>query len=82
MAPEIWLMHSYNEKVDIWSIGVATYYMYFEMQFRLSGEYPFYGENTQQLLNKICHDELKFTPHIWDSISSRGILVIIKLKSY
>jgi serine/threonine protein kinase len=28
MAPEIWLMQPYSEKVDIWSIGVATYYMY------------------------------------------------------
>ena len=27
MAPEIWSMDSYNEKVDIWSIGVVTYYL-------------------------------------------------------
>ncbi len=29
MAPEIWLMEPYDEKVDIWSIGVVTYYLYF-----------------------------------------------------
>jgi serine/threonine protein kinase len=27
MAPEIWNMESYTEKVDIWSIGVITYYL-------------------------------------------------------
>ena len=27
MAPEIWRMEPYNEKVDIWSIGVVTYYL-------------------------------------------------------
>lgn len=34
MAPEIWSMDSYNEKVDIWSIGVVTYYL---LVFRYSG---------------------------------------------
>ena len=28
MAPEIWKMETYNEKVDIWSVGVVAYYLY------------------------------------------------------
>lgn len=39
MAPEIWLMQPYTEKVDIWSIGVTTYYLY-------SYSNPAYRENT------------------------------------
>jgi len=27
MAPEIWEMVPYNNKVDVWSMGVVTYYM-------------------------------------------------------
>jgi serine/threonine protein kinase len=40
MAPEIWLMQSYNEKVDIWSLGVATYYMYPSPQAGSQGNTP------------------------------------------
>lgn len=38
MAPEIWRMEPYNSKVDIWSIGVVTYYLYCkcELVFRAS----------------------------------------------
>ena len=28
MAPEIWNMEAYNEKVYVWSIGVVAYYLY------------------------------------------------------
>lgn len=34
MAPEILQGHSYDEKCDIWSLGIVTYYM-------LAGEFPF-----------------------------------------
>lgn len=38
MAPEIWESKLYNEKVDIWSIGVVMYYL-------LTGAHPFEGDN-------------------------------------
>jgi serine/threonine protein kinase len=38
MAPEIWLAKPYNEKVDIWSLGVVMYYL-------LTGAHPFEGES-------------------------------------
>lgn len=40
MAPEIWEARPYNEKVDIWSIGVVMYYL-------LAGCYPFEGDNDE-----------------------------------
>lgn len=37
MAPEIWEGNAYNEKVDIWSMGVVMYFL-------LSGKHPFDGD--------------------------------------
>lgn len=38
MAPEIWEQTPYDEKVDIWSLGVVMYYL-------LTGYHPFDGDN-------------------------------------
>ena len=42
MAPEVFLGKKYNNKADLWSIGVIIYFMYFN-------EYPF--QNSNELLN-------------------------------
>lgn len=42
MAPEIWQSQNYNEKVDIWSIGVTMYYL-------LGGCHPFEGDNESMI---------------------------------
>ncbi len=38
MAPEVWDETGYNEKVDVWSIGVVMYYL-------LTGYHPFVGDD-------------------------------------
>jgi len=40
MAPELVLRKNYNEKVDIWSIGIITFIL-------LTGEPPFYAKNKE-----------------------------------
>lgn len=40
MAPEIWAGCAYDNKVDVWSVGVVMYYL-------LSGTHPFLGDNEQ-----------------------------------
>ena len=41
-----------SRHLEYWS----GYLLYVDLkQYRLSGEYPFYGENTQQLLKRICN---------------------------
>lgn len=52
MAPEIWQGKPYNEKVDIWSIGVMMYYL-------LTGNHPFDGDE-DNLVQNILEQELIF----------------------
>jgi calcium-dependent protein kinase len=52
LAPEIVYEH-YNEKVDIWAIGVTMYHL-------LSGRIPFKGDNLQAIMQSIVKDEVIF----------------------
>ena len=45
IAPEV-LAKKYNEKCDIWSIGVITYML-------LCGRAPFHGDSDQDIFNSI-----------------------------
>lgn len=46
-APEIFL-GDYNEKCDMWSLGVLIYIM-------IIGEHPFRGENFAQTMHKVIN---------------------------
>lgn len=53
IAPEILKKELYNEKVDIWSLGVILYIM-------LCGYPPFYGNKDQEIFAKICKGKFEF----------------------
>jgi calcium-dependent protein kinase len=61
IAPEV-LKGSYNNKCDIWSIGAMTYIM-------LSGDLPFDGSTSNEIFNKIVHNDISFTSDKWKIIS-------------
>lgn len=66
IAPEIIKKHKYNEKVDIWSIGVIIYFLFQERQ-------PFTGLNQQELFDNILNQELKMMKEDWEGISEEAL---------
>jgi len=65
VAPEVLRGTSYDHSVDIWSLGVITYIL-------LCGFPPFYGNNEQQIFNKILRAEYDFPSPDWDHISDEA----------
>lgn len=48
-APEILYTDNYDYSIDVWSLGVITYYL-------LIGKYPFDDDSNDKLWKKICYD--------------------------
>eukprot|EP01114_Cavostelium_apophysatum_P023964 TRINITY_DN9210_c0_g1_i1.p1 TRINITY_DN9210_c0_g1~~TRINITY_DN9210_c0_g1_i1.p1 ORF type:complete len:325 (-),score=51.74 TRINITY_DN9210_c0_g1_i1:116-1054(-) len=71
-APEILQGHGYNKHVDMWSIGVITYFM-------LAGYPPFLGENLPDVINSIIHCRFSFPSPHFDQVSASAKDFISKL---
>jgi calcium-dependent protein kinase len=75
VAPEI-LMGSYDEKCDLWALGVITYLL-------LSGETPFGGldgENMMMVKQSILKARLYFEPwDVWERVSHEGKAFVRRL---
>ncbi|OMJ92690.1 hypothetical protein SteCoe_4572 [Stentor coeruleus] len=68
IAPEV-ISGNYNEKCDVWSLGVILYVL-------LSGVPPFHGKSDNEILTNILVKEVKFDGKIWKSISPEAISLI------
>lgn len=61
IAPEV-LAGNYNEKCDIWSIGVITYMV-------LSGKAPFFGKTDPDIYASVRRGKFEFSAPSWKLVS-------------
>lgn len=62
VAPEIIRVEEYNNKCDIWSLGILAYEL-------ISGQPAFTAATTEETLNKILYQKVEFGATLWDNIS-------------
>ena len=71
IAPEV-ICGEYNEKCDIWSIGIIMYIM-------LTGIPPFQGKTNQKIFERIISTEPSFKGELWKIISPCATALLKKL---
>jgi calcium-dependent protein kinase len=53
MAPEIFNKKRYNEKADIWSIGIIAYIL-------VTGRAPYYGNDDNRIIEQVKLGQVNF----------------------
>lgn len=74
IAPEV-LKGEYNEKCDLWSIGVILYIL-------LSGKPPFDGNDDKEIVNSVRIGTYSMSGPEWKSISNDAKDLIKKMLTY
>lgn len=69
------LQKSYNEKCDIWSMGVVFYIL-------LSGTPPFNGDNDRQIMERVMAGNFKLTIPTFKNVSESAKDLIRKMLTY
>jgi len=66
MAPEIFKKQGHGKPVDLWAIGVITYFL-------LCGYTPFDRQNQVEEISAICSADFAFEPaEYWAAVSETG----------
>ncbi|KAL4497962.1 hypothetical protein ABPG72_014819 [Tetrahymena utriculariae] len=63
IAPEILKRKGYNEKVDIWSLGIVFYLL-------ITGSTPYNSETTTEIFEEIKKYQLTFDDPLWEKFSN------------
>lgn len=74
IAPEV-LKKKYNEKCDIWSIGVVMYVL-------LCGYPPFNGANDKAIIEAVLKGKFSLDEPEWDDISYEAKDLVRKMLEY
>ena len=74
IAPEV-LDNKYDEKCDLWSIGVILYIL-------LCGYPPFNGAKDDQIIKKVKIGKFRVDDEEWETISYQAIDLVHKLLEY
>ena len=74
IAPEV-LNNNYDEKCDLWSVGVILYIL-------LCGYPPFNGANDDQIIKRVKEGKYQIDEEEWQNISKDGIDLVKKLLAY
>jgi len=76
IAPEV-LQGQYNEKCDIWSIGVICYML-------LCGKAPFYGKDDEAIYASVARAELSFGREAWKRVTpdAKEFIQLLLTKDY
>jgi len=72
VAPEILKANPYTKDVDMWSIGVITYFL-------LAGFPPFMGDNLPEIVEQIVNADYSFPSPYWDEVSTEAKDFVKKL---
>lgn len=72
MGPELWLNKSYDEKVDVFALGVTICIM-------LTGDFPFMSNNMSELKKKILDNEFDLNIYPWSILSDGARTFVFKM---
>jgi len=72
VAPEVLLAQGYREEVDMWSIGVITYFL-------LAGFPPFMAESLPEIVELIVKCDYNFPAPYWNEVSAEAKDFVKKL---
>lgn len=70
IAPEVWKNRPYDQKCDIWSLGVLLYEM-------MTFSFPFMGRNQDDLQRRVCAGAYTVPKYI-EKLYSRDLLSILR----
>jgi len=74
IAPEV-LLSEYDEKCDIWSIGIILYIL-------LAGKPPFDGKNDREIVKKVRKGEFDIDPMEMDDVTLEAKDLVRKMLAY